>query len=195
MKNTPNALTSDGRITAWSWSVQSSLATIMYSGMTLSCGGTIIVPMTISIIAPRPLKRSLAKANPAIVDRKTMVSADTPATNVVLMNALPRLASFQAMSRLWKRLPPNQNGGGVCASRWLSREAAIAVHTSGNSEPMVNRARMTYAMGPACICPPARADLGRLQALRGWGSASAAGFVRVVVTAGLLNYWRAAGAR
>jgi hypothetical protein len=143
MKNTPNALTSDGRITAWSWSVHSSLATIMYSGMTLSCGGTIIVPITISIIAPRPRNFSLAKANPAIVDRNTTVTAEVPATIVVLKKASPRLASFQAMSRLFRRFPPNQNGGGVCASRLLSREAAIAVHTSGNSEPMVNRARIT----------------------------------------------------
>lgn len=71
-----------------------------------------------------------------------MVHAEIPATMVVLRNASPRLASFQAISSLSNRLPPNQRGGGVWASRWLSREAAIAVHTSGNSEPMVNRARM-----------------------------------------------------
>ncbi|CAM5602926.1 hypothetical protein STENM223S_02355 [Streptomyces tendae] len=100
-------------MTAWSWSVQSSLATIMYSGMMLSCGGTIIVPITSSISALRPLKRSLAKANPAIVDSTTMVAAEMPATMVVLRNASPRLASCQAISRFLNRLDPNQNGGGV----------------------------------------------------------------------------------
>lgn len=156
----------------------------MYSGMMLSCGGTIIVPITTSIAAPRPLKRSLAKANPAIVDRNTMVNDEMPATRVVLRNASPRLASVQATSSLSKRPEPNQNGGGVCARRWLSREAAIAVHTSGNSEMTVKRARMTYATGPACSCPPARAAFMPRDRFGGSGAASAGGFVRVVVTAG-----------
>ncbi len=187
MKNTPNALTRDGRITACNWSVQSSLATIMYSGITLSCGGTIIVPITTSISAPRPLNRSLAKAKPAIVDRKTMVSAETPATIVVLKNASPRLASFQAISSLSNRPEPNQNGGGVCARRWLSREAAIAVHTSGNSETIVNTMRIAYAIGPPCSWPPARAAFGRrgrLDSFTGAPGGGASGGVTVVVTAG-----------
>ncbi len=157
----------------------------MYSGMMLSCGGIIIVPTTISISALRPRNFSLAKAKPAIVDRKTTVTAEIPATIVVLRIASPMLASVQAISILSKRFPPNQNGGGVCARRWLSREAAIAVHTSGKSEPTVNRARMMYATGPACICPPARADLGPRRPRRGGsGTGSAGGLVRVVVTAG-----------
>ena len=157
MKNTPNALTSDGKITAWSWSVQSSLATIMYSGITLSCGGTIIVPITISIRAPRPRNRSLAKANPAIVDRKTMVIAEMPATNVVLKNASPRLASVPGEFELVEEARSRtRTAAAVCASRLLSREAAIAVHTSGNSETMVNTMRMSVGDG-AGVQLPARA--------------------------------------
>src|SRR5690606_41048665 len=95
-----------------------------------------------SISALRRRRRSLAKANPAIVDSTTMVTAEMPATIVVLRKASPRLASVQAISRFLKRLEPNQNGGGVCASRWLSREAAIAVHTSGNSDTRVNTTRI-----------------------------------------------------
>ncbi|CAM5335498.1 hypothetical protein SHIRM173S_11997 [Streptomyces hirsutus] len=182
MKNTPNALTSDGKMTACSWSVQSSLATIMYSGMMLSCGGTIIVPITSSISAPRPLKRSLAKANPAIVDRTTTVSAEMPATIVVLRKASPRLASVQADSRFLNRFEPNQNGGGARARRWVSREAAIAVHTSGNSETIVNTIRIAYATGPPCRVPPARADFGRRERFCSLAGVVSGG-VTVVVTA------------
>jgi hypothetical protein len=137
MKNTPKALTSVGRMTACNWSVHSSLATIMYSGTTLSCGGTIIVPMTRSSSRFLNRNRSLAKANPASVEKTTVPTEIVPATITVLNRASPMLASVQAIWRFLNRLLPNQKGGGVWASRVLFREAAIAVHTSGNSEPIV----------------------------------------------------------
>ncbi len=62
MKKTPKALTIIGRITAWSWLVHSSSAIAMNSGTTLSCGGTIIVPITVISSAFFARKRSLAKA-------------------------------------------------------------------------------------------------------------------------------------
>ena len=45
MKNTPNAVTSVGRITACRCPARPSLAIIMYSGMMPICIGTIIVAM------------------------------------------------------------------------------------------------------------------------------------------------------
>ena len=62
MKNTPNAVTSDGTITAQMLPVQPSLDIRMNSGTTPSWVGTAIVATTNTISAVRPRNRSLAKA-------------------------------------------------------------------------------------------------------------------------------------
>ncbi len=131
MKNTPTALTSVGKMTAGSCCDHPSSAIIMNSGTTPSCGGTIMVPMTSISRTLRPLKRSLAKANPASVANITVDRAMTPATIRLLSMALPIAASSQARARLLKRLGPGRNGGGVSLTRVLSVDAATIVQYSG----------------------------------------------------------------
>ena len=53
-----------------------------------------------------------------------------PATIVELSIAVPSPACSHAAWRFLNRLPPNHSGGGVCASRSLLREAAMAVQNS-----------------------------------------------------------------
>lgn len=76
----------------------------------------------------------MAKAKPARVEKTTVPAATVLATITVFSRAAPMFASVHATWRFRPRFPPNQNGGGVCASLVLLREAAIAVHISGKSE-------------------------------------------------------------
>lgn len=75
----------------------------------------------------RPLKRSLAKANPASVANSTVDSATAPATIRLLNMALPSAASCHALPRFSSRCGPGRNGGGVWVTRVLSDEAATRV--------------------------------------------------------------------
>lgn len=143
MKNVPKALTSVGRMTVCSWLDQFRSLIHRYSGTTASCGGIIIVPMVSSSSVLENRNRSLAKANPASVENSTVPTVIVPATNVVLSMAVPSPACSQAVSRFLNRFPPNHSGGGASASRWLVREAAIAVHTRGASEPTAKRVSTT----------------------------------------------------
>src|SRR5262249_9814408 len=71
IRKTPNAVTRLGAITAFSWLTQWKWIISMYSGITPSCTGTIIV-ITITISrAELPRKLSLANANPASALKKT----------------------------------------------------------------------------------------------------------------------------
>ena len=65
----------------------------MYSGMMPSWTGTIIVATMTSSSALRPRKRSLAKANPASVEKNTTEIATTAETIAELTSALAKCAS------------------------------------------------------------------------------------------------------
>ena len=82
MNTTPNAVTSVGRITGWSWFTQCSLAISMKRGTTPSCDGTIMVASTRARSAVAPRNRSLANAKPASVQKNTVPSAIEPETIV-----------------------------------------------------------------------------------------------------------------
>ena len=62
MKNTPNAVTRVGTITAPSVPVQPNCFITMKRGMMPSCVGTASVAITNTMSPSRPRKRSLAKA-------------------------------------------------------------------------------------------------------------------------------------
>ncbi len=89
MKKTPNAVTSQGMITAQTLPVQPSLAIRMNSGTTPSWVGTAIVAMTKTSRALLPRKRSLANAKPARVEKKTTEVAVTPGDEQAVAERLP----------------------------------------------------------------------------------------------------------
>lgn len=134
MKKTPKAATSEGSTTDWSWSNQPRSVMIRYSGMTLSCGGIVMVATTRESIMPRPRKGSLAKANPASVENRTVDSATRLATIVVLISASPMSTWFQAKLRLSMRREPGSSGAGASTTRSPECEAATTFQYSGKSE-------------------------------------------------------------
>ncbi len=99
----------------------------MNSGITPSCGGIIMVPTVSASSAPRPRKRSLAKANPASVEESTTPAVTTPETISELSSALPISACWSASPMLWNRFGPGVNAGVVELSSELERLAATSV--------------------------------------------------------------------
>src|SRR5207248_7389797 len=88
MKKTPKALAAAGRMSAWRWSAQPNhWAIMMYSGMMPNWVGTIIVAITVPSRAPRPRKRSLAKAKPASDEVSTTEIVTIEATSTELVKA------------------------------------------------------------------------------------------------------------
>src|SRR5437763_7124995 len=135
MKNTPNAVTAPGRISAWSWSTQPNhLAIIRYGGMMPSCVGTIIVATITASSAWRPRKRSLASANPARVAVSTIETVTVADTTNELNSALRMSTRSSMRRRLSSRwVPGTRSGGDLLIPAW-SLDAATTDQYSGNSE-------------------------------------------------------------
>ena len=108
IQNTPNAVTSPGRMTAPRVPVQPNADMAMNRGTTLSWVGTHIVPMTNTSSPFWPVKRPLAKAKPARVAKKTTEAETTAETTMLLPSALQKLTlSLPITERaLAKKLPP-----------------------------------------------------------------------------------------
>jgi hypothetical protein len=101
----------------------------MYSGITPSWVGTIIVAMITSSRALEPRKRSLAKANPASDEKNTTLTVTQPATMAELSMPVRKCASALAKrrSRLPGRLPPGVTGGGTWPIASLERVATTNI--------------------------------------------------------------------
>src|SRR5256885_3742936 len=91
IQNTPKAVTRPGMMTAPSVPVQPNVDMAMKSGTTLSWVGTHIVPITKSSIPFWPLKRPLANAKPARVEKKTTEADTTVETMMLLVSAFQKL--------------------------------------------------------------------------------------------------------
>ena len=125
IQNTPKAVTMPGTITATSLPVHSSLDITMNSGTTPSWVGTAMVAMTKTSRARRPRKRSLAKAKPESVAKKTTDAEVMTATIRELTTAGQNLMSeVMTRSRFSKRLPCGMRDGiGFCAIVAASEDA------------------------------------------------------------------------
>ncbi|BCB81930.1 hypothetical protein Pflav_083400 [Phytohabitans flavus] len=126
---TPKPVTSAGTITACSRSFQPRSVISMYSGITPSCVGTIMVAMITSSSALEPRKRSLAKAKPASEEKNTTEMVTEPATIAELIMPVRKWASALAKSRstLPGRLPPGVTGGGTWPIASLDRVATTNI--------------------------------------------------------------------
>ncbi len=99
----------------------------MKSGTTPSWAGTIIVArMTISSTVLKR-KRSLANANPASVQKKTVPSAIEPETITEFRSAWNMSTWSSAWPMFVKRFLPGVSGGGVFAMSAFVRDAATTV--------------------------------------------------------------------
>ncbi len=113
MKNTPNAVTRLGTITAWSSLAQPKSDIIMNSGMTPSSCGIAWVATTTTSSRPRPRKRSLAKAKPARVEKKTTETVIVPDTIRELPRASANSVWSKTLAMLSNRWPPGTSTGGT----------------------------------------------------------------------------------
>ena len=111
MKNTPNAVTIPGTISAHSDPTQPSLAITMNSGITPSCVGTARVATTNTSSGVRPRNASLAKAKPARVEKKTTDVATVPDTMRLLVSAFQNGTASIARWALSQKWPPGSSGG------------------------------------------------------------------------------------
>ena len=148
IQNTPKALTSAGRMTAQRPPIQPSLAT-MKSGTTPSCVGTHIVAMTKMSSASRPRNRSLAKANPASVDRSTTATATTVDTMTLLRKARQNGSVVTTVRAFSMKLPPGRSE----TSPLLIAAASLPPmkdHQSGKALASRTTMRKAYAAGLAC---------------------------------------------
>src|SRR5947207_2058778 len=145
MKNTPNALTSAGTMTALRLSVQPILAISMYSGMIPSWVGTIIVITTATSSPLRPRNFSLANANPASVANSTTDTAVVVDTTSELSMAWPNGTVANTRLMLSIRCEPGSTGGGTRPSAELSCEATTPLKYKGNAEKNSTAIRLRYA--------------------------------------------------
>ena len=99
----------------------------MKSGTTPSWAGTIIVARMSTRSTVLPRKRSLANANPASVQKKTVPRAIEPETMSELSSALTMSTWSSAERMLDQRLSPGVSGGGVLAMSAFVRDAATTV--------------------------------------------------------------------
>ena len=114
MKNTPKALTRAGAMTAGSVSVHSSSIISMKSGMMPSWVGTIMVATTTSSRnACAARNRSLAKANPASVEKSTTEAVTADATISELSRAMPNGTVSKTRRMFSTRFAPGEIGGGT----------------------------------------------------------------------------------
>ncbi len=120
MKNTPKAETRAGTMTAQTDPVHPSLAIMMNSGMTPSWVGIAKVATTKTISASRPRKRSLAKAKPARVEKKTTEAVTTEETSTLLSSAFQNSTVSKTREAFSRKLPPGSSGG----SRWFITSAS-----------------------------------------------------------------------
>ncbi|GAA3314823.1 hypothetical protein GCM10020219_029830 [Nonomuraea dietziae] len=74
-----------------------------------------------------PLKLSLAKANPARVEKNITATAIDPATRKELSSAMAKGTVSKTRATLAKKLPPGSSGGGTSASAELCREATTTL--------------------------------------------------------------------
>ncbi len=127
MKNTPKALTRPGAITAHSVSVHCRSIMSMYSGMTPSCTGTIIVAITATRRTLAALNSSFAKANPASVEKNTTEAVTVRLTTAELIRAASNGTVVNTRSTFATRFAPGSTGGGIWPSAELSREATTTL--------------------------------------------------------------------
>jgi hypothetical protein len=113
MKNTPNAVTSPGTITAWICPAQPNSLIIMYSGMMPSSVGIACVPMMSSSNTLRPRNFSLANAKPASVENSTTEMVTVPATTIEFTIASAKSVVSKTRAMFAKRCPPGTRTGGT----------------------------------------------------------------------------------
>src|SRR5665648_379187 len=113
---------------------QPNLLMMMNSATTPSWFGIVRVRMTVTMRASRPLNRSLAKANPAKEQKKsvaavtmtvtiTLLTTDDP--NWALSYDLPASEALPSTTlMLCQKLPPGRNRGGI-----LARYTSVPVET------------------------------------------------------------------
>ena len=135
MKNTPNAVTRPGTMTACSCPAQPKSAIIMYSGMTPSSVGIAWVATTTSSSAVRPRKRSLAKANPASVENSTTDTVIVPATISEFPSASAKSVSSKTRAMFSNRCPPGTRTGGTLPTASDVCEETTNDQYTGNAEP------------------------------------------------------------
>ena len=98
--------------------------------------GTIMVAMITSSSALRPRNRSLAKANPARVEKNTTDTVTVVATIAELIRPVRKYASVLSNSRAMfaPRLPPGVTGGGSWPIASLLRLATTNIHQIGKTD-------------------------------------------------------------
>lgn len=106
--NTPKPLTMKGTMIAVIWPRQPNHSMSISSGMIPICTGTAMVSTTPTAATLRPLKRSLARENPASEEKNTTESATAVAEIVELSRPSVKLAVVFAnrRSRFSRKFPP-----------------------------------------------------------------------------------------
>src|SRR5699024_4861732 len=111
MKNTPNAVTSVGRMTEASVPVRLYSDMSVNSGTTPRVGGIIIVPIVNTNNALRPRKRSFANAYPAAVQNSNVPAVIADETISEFRIARPMLCWSSAFWMFDHRSGPGVSGG------------------------------------------------------------------------------------
>src|SRR5699024_449330 len=120
MKNTPNAVTRVGMMTAPKEPVQPNSFMSMNSGMMANWVGMARVAMTKTIKSSWPRKRSFAKAYPARVENITTEVVITPETIREFPSAFQNGTVLKTSATLAQNWLPGSNGGNRSVSADLS---------------------------------------------------------------------------
>src|SRR6478609_6229720 len=151
IQKTPKALTALGMMTAQRLPIQPSLLMTMKSGTIPSCVGTAIVAMTKTSSPLRPRKRSLAKAKPAIAEKRTTRSETVVLTMMLLPSAFQKGTEVTTVAAFWTKWPPGMKEYGSCTIAAASLLPLTKDHQSGKAEASSTTMRKTYAAGLAWL--------------------------------------------